>query len=215
MRTRSYVLAGAATLALTAGSLAAVAATGIPVHTNAYGMDRVAVSSCAAPASLPGQQVTVMLGDMGGRGPMTGGATGYGGMMGGAGNYGGMMGGTWSGNTMMAGRTMMLFAHPQTVSAGRVSLIAINHGTRTHELVVLPLAPGAATGARGVGSDNTVAETGGLGEASKTCGAGVGGGIRSGTAGWVTLNLQPGRYELVCNLPGHYAAGMFAELQVR
>jgi uncharacterized cupredoxin-like copper-binding protein len=30
----------------------------------------------------------------------------------------------------------------------------------------------------------------------------------------VTLTLGPGSYELVCNLPGHYAAGMHAELDV-
>ena len=31
----------------------------------------------------------------------------------------------------------------------------------------------------------------------------------------MTLTLAPGRYELICNLPGHYAAGMFTELTVR
>ena len=39
-------------------------------------------------------------------------------------------------------------------------------------------------------------------------------GIAPGAAGWVTLHLDPGRYELICNLPGHYAAGMYAELDV-
>jgi uncharacterized cupredoxin-like copper-binding protein len=34
-------------------------------------------------------------------------------------------------------------------------------------------------------------------------------------ASWVTLTLRLGRYELVCNLPGHYAIGMHAELDVR
>jgi len=33
-----------------------------------------------------------------------------------------------------------------------------------------------------------------------------------GTTGWVTLHLAPGRCELICNLPGHYARGMFTEL---
>jgi len=32
--------------------------------------------------------------------------------------------------------------------------------------------------------------------------------------GWVTVNLTPGRYELLCNLPGNYAPGMHAELDV-
>jgi hypothetical protein len=37
---------------------------------------------------------------------------------------------------------------------------------------------------------------------------------REQDVGWGTLNLTPGRYELVCNQTGHYAAGMFAELDV-
>ena len=32
---------------------------------------------------------------------------------------------------------------------------------------------------------------------------------------WTTVTLAPGRYELVCNLPGHYAAGMYTQLTVR
>jgi hypothetical protein len=44
--------------------------------------------------------------------------------------------------------------------------------------------------------------------------AGAGEGIAPVDASWVTLALKPGRYELVCNLPGHYAAGMYGELDV-
>jgi uncharacterized cupredoxin-like copper-binding protein len=29
-----------------------------------------------------------------------------------------------------------------------------------------------------------------------------------------TVTLRPGRYELLCKVPGHYAAGMHAELDV-
>lgn len=42
-----------------------------------------------------------------------------------------------------------------------------------------------------------------------TCAEGGGEGILPSTSGWVTLDLQPGRYELLCNLPGHYRAGMY------
>jgi uncharacterized cupredoxin-like copper-binding protein len=210
MRTRSYVLAGAATLALTGGSLAAVAATGMPTHRTVNGMHPVGTSTCAAPTSLHGQRVTVMLADMGGRGGMMGG--GYGPTMMGGG-YGPTMMGGWSGPTMM-GRTMMLRAFPSTVHAGEVSLVAVNHGTRTHELVVLPLRGGAAVGTRTVRADNRVSEAGSLGEASTSCGRGAGEGIRPGATSWVTVTLAPGRYELVCNLPGHYTDGMYAELDV-
>lgn len=39
-------------------------------------------------------------------------------------------------------------------------------------------------------------------------------GIDPGAIGWVTVDLPRGAYELVCNLPGHYAAGMYTELRV-
>jgi len=35
-----------------------------------------------------------------------------------------------------------------------------------------------------------------------------------GASGWVTVTLAPGQYELVCNLAGHYTAGMYAQLTV-
>ena len=186
MRGRASLAAGAAVVALAAGSVAAVAATR-GVHTSVYGMHAgTANTTCAAPA-LSGQPVTVMLSDMPGASMMGGG--------------------------MMSGR-MMPRTVPATVSAGTVSLIAVNHGTRTHELVVLPLAADTAAGQRAVRSDRTVDESGSLGEASRSCGPAAGYGIRVGSAGWVTLRLQPGRYELLCNLTGHYAAGMYAELDV-
>ncbi len=31
----------------------------------------------------------------------------------------------------------------------------------------------------------------------------------------LTLNLKPGHYALICNLPGHDAAGMYTNFQVR
>ena len=46
------------------------------------------------------------------------------------------------------------------------------------------------------------------------CAEGAGQGILPGTSGWVSITLEPGRYELVCNLPGHYAAGMYTQLTV-
>jgi uncharacterized cupredoxin-like copper-binding protein len=145
--------------------------------------------TCTPPASLPGSVVRVALADMG----MTR-----------------MMGGD-----APTGARMMLHATPTVVSAGQVSFVAQNMGWRTHELVVLPLADGAGAGQRTPGADGKVDESGSLGEASSTCAGGSGEGIASGTAGWVTLNLAPGRYELVCNLKNHYADGMHQELDAR
>jgi uncharacterized cupredoxin-like copper-binding protein len=109
---------------------------------------------------------------------------------------------------------MRLTVKPAKVTAGTVSLRASNTGTLAHEVVVLPLATGQPIGKQPVGADSRVTETASIGEASHNCGAGEGGGIAPGSTGWTTLTLQPGRYELICNFPGHYAAGMRAELDI-
>jgi uncharacterized cupredoxin-like copper-binding protein len=141
---------------------------------------------CSAPA-LPGTVVDVELANMGGSR-----------MMG-----GGMMGGT-----------MRVVVNRQDVNAGTVSFRVANVGSLVHELVVLPLASRDRVGSRSVRSDGKVSEAGSVGEASNTCGTGAGDGIDTGALGWVTLNLPRGDYELVCNLPGHYASGMYTELRV-
>ena len=144
--------------------------------------------TCSAPRSLPGRIVNVTLADMG----MTQ-----------------MMGGT-----APLGAHMMLRISPANVPAGQISLVASNMGWRTHELVILPLAAGAAAGQRAPGGDGKVADAGSLGEASHSCANGAGDGITSGSVGWTTLTLPPGRYELVCNLSNHYADGMYEQLAV-
>jgi uncharacterized cupredoxin-like copper-binding protein len=144
-------------------------------------------SACTIP-SLPGQSVDVILSDMSG------------GMM-----AGGLMGGT---------RHMMNVAvGPSTVASGDVSFRVRNEGMMVHELVILPLPPDGA-GTRPVNPDGRVGEKGNVGEASTSCGEGPGDGIAPGAAGWVTVHLATGRYELICNEPGHYAMGMFTSLRV-
>lgn len=157
--------------------------------------------TCAAPA-LPGTVVDVTLTDMGA-------------MMG-----PGMMGSVWNGYGWPRMHMMRIVADPATVPAGRVSLRAFNAGRLNHEVVVLPLQQGQFPGQRFIGSDGTVDEVGSLGEASRTCGPdegdgdSTGDGIAPGATGWTTVNLPPGRYELICNIRGHYGAGMYSELDV-
>ncbi len=171
--------------------------------------------SCAAPA-LPGTVVDVTLTDMGGMmGP---------GMMGPGRNGPNAQGWNayqWPRMGMMGMMGMMrIFPNPATVPAGQVSFRALNTGWLNHELVVLPLAQGQFPGQRVVGPDGKVDEAGSLGEASRTCGADKGDeesgnyGIAPGTTGWTTVTLPPGRYELICNIAGHYGAGMYAALDV-
>jgi uncharacterized cupredoxin-like copper-binding protein len=147
-----------------------------------------AALTCSAPSSLSAATVRVELGDMG----MT----------------------QTMGGTAPMGAQMRLQTTPATEPAGPISLVVSNVGWRTHELVILPLAASAAVGQRVPGPDGKVAETGSVGEASSSCGSGAGTGLTSGSVGWVTVTLTPGRYELLCNLPNHYADGMHAELTI-
>ncbi|HUW79196.1 MAG TPA: sulfocyanin-like copper-binding protein [Candidatus Nanopelagicaceae bacterium] len=115
---------------------------------------------------------------------------------------------------MMFSGPMRLSTDQTTVSSGTVSFLATNYGSRTHELVILPLSNSQIAGDRPVGGDGKIDEAGSLGEASNTCGDGAGEGIAPGASSWVTVTLAPGRYEVLCNLRGHYAAGMYSELTV-
>ncbi|MHB8273206.1 MAG: sulfocyanin-like copper-binding protein [Dermatophilaceae bacterium] len=152
-------------------------------------------SSRAAP-KLPGTVVNVALTNMGG--PMMA-------------QSNGMMG---QGSGRMNGGGMRLSADHATAPHGTVSFLVSNSGSINHEMVVLPLLSSRAVGARPIGGGARIDEAGSLGEASKTGGAGAGEGIVPGASGWVTVTLAPGQYELVCNLAGHYAAGMYTQLTV-
>ncbi len=100
---------------------------------------------------------------------------------------------------------MAIRVDPPIVAAGSLTFAVKNAGTVTHELVVLksdlsedklpadPAAPGK------------VKEDGSLGEA---------GDLAPGATGEVTLTLSPGHYVLICNEPGHYAAGMHTTFTV-
>jgi uncharacterized cupredoxin-like copper-binding protein len=143
---------------------------------------------CSAPRALPSPIVTVTLADM---------------------SMSRMMGGT-----APLGAHMMLRAAPTTVPAGQVSFVAQNMGWRTHELVILPLRKESQAGQRVPDTAGKIGESGSLGEVSARCAAGSGDGIPARAVGWTTLTLTPGRYELVCNLPNHYANGMRQELDV-
>jgi len=122
---------------------------------------------------------------------------------------------TDAGGVMMSQAPMRatLVATPTSVPAGRVSFIVANTGALVHELVVLPLPPDGP-GTRPVDADGKIDESQSLGEASRSCAAGTGDGIAPGSTGWTTMILKPGRYELVCDMPWHYAAGMFDVLTV-
>ena len=147
-----------------------------------------AESSCTTP-NLSGTVVNVVLTNMGG--PMMG-----------------------QGIGMMTGGAMRLRTDHATVARGAISFLVTNFGSISHEMVILPLPESQIVGTRPIGGDGQIDEVGSLSEASNSCGEGSGEGIVRGASSWVTVTLAPGRYELVCNLPGHYAAGMYSQLTV-
>lgn len=178
---------GRAQLALAALAVAGLTGVSALVLGGPTGSSPAAAApGCSAP-DVPGTVVTVTATDMGGRA-----------MMGGAVMPGGMR--------LTLDRTSVL--------AGVVSIVVVDTGALAHETVVLPLPAGSAVATRTVGGDGTVEEADSLAEASSSCGAGSGSGIAPGASGWVTATLPAGTYELVCNLPGHYAAGMHVVLTV-
>jgi uncharacterized cupredoxin-like copper-binding protein len=86
-----------------------------------------------------------------------------------------------------------------TVEAGPVTFTLTNSSTmgKEHEMVVLKT--DTPFDQLEVGADDRVSEADSVGEISE---------IKPGTTGTVTLDLAPGKYVLVCNLPKHYAQGM-------
>jgi uncharacterized cupredoxin-like copper-binding protein len=121
-----------------------------------------------------------------------------------------------AGNSMMGRSPMMvtLQTQPSTVSAGQDSFVVRNRGALAHEMVILPM-PADGPGTRPTGADGKIDESQSVGEASKSCSSETGDGIAPGSTSWTTVTLAPGRYELVCNEPWHYSAGMFDVLTVK
>jgi uncharacterized cupredoxin-like copper-binding protein len=85
---------------------------------------------------------------------------------------------------------MWVKADKTTVKAGEVSFAVTNEGATTHGLAIAP---------------TPIKQSGGMLDAAALVGAGDE--LGAGANGNVTADLKPGSYELVCFLPGHYAAG--------
>jgi uncharacterized cupredoxin-like copper-binding protein len=104
-------------------------------------------------------------------------------------------------------RDFQLAVTPNHVQAGNVVLVLRNHGPDTHELFVvrsrsrsrLPLRRDGLTVDERALSAVTVASLDGAGPGSDQR---------------VRVHLAHGRYELLCNMAGHFMAGMHGELVV-
>lgn len=97
---------------------------------------------------------------------------------------------------------LSLVVTPTSVSAGKTTFVVTNRGEMVHEMVVVPAPDGAAALKEADGSAN---EAGSLGEAAD---------LEPGATARMTVTLPAGRYVLLCNLPGHFAGGMWADLTV-
>jgi uncharacterized cupredoxin-like copper-binding protein len=102
-------------------------------------------------------------------------------------------------------RDFQISAKPSHLAAGSVRLFLRNEGPETHELILvrsrsrLPLRPDGMTVDEQRLDSLTVASIDGTGP---------------GREASVQLHLARGRYELFCNMAGHFMAGMHAELVV-
>lgn len=91
---------------------------------------------------------------------------------------------------------------PTSKSAGKVTFAVANKGGLVHEMVVVP-APNGAAGLKQ--PDGTASETGAKGEVAD---------LAPGKTARLTVSLPAGKYVLLCNLPGHFASGMYADFTV-
>ena len=91
-----------------------------------------------------------------------------------------------------------------TAAAGDVTFDITNDGKQVHEIVVIKTDKKAAD-LGPADAEGKVSETGSQGET---------GDMEAGTSKTLTLKLDKGHYALICNIPGHYAAGMYADLTV-
>ena len=89
-----------------------------------------------------------------------------------------------------------------SVPAGPTTFNVTNDGTMTHELVVLQ-------------TDKTIKQlTQPDGRADETNNIKETGDIPAGKSKSITVDLKPGHYWLICNIPGHFAGGMYSEFTV-
>jgi len=92
---------------------------------------------------------------------------------------------------------------PASVQAGPTTIVFKNQGTMVHEVVVLKTDTPADK--LKVDANHEVSEDASVGEDSET---------KPGRTKSTTINLEPGKYVLVCNIERHYEKGMFTAFTV-
>ena len=93
-----------------------------------------------------------------------------------------------------------------TAAAGDVTFTVTNEGTIGHEFLVVKT--DIAVGGIPLDGDHFAEPTDGIEVINEI------GEFAKGTTETLTVNLTPGTYQLVCNLPDHYEAGMSISFKV-
>ena len=99
--------------------------------------------------------------------------------------------------------TMSMTVDPVSAPRGKVKFVVQNQGTELHEMVVIKT--DTPYDQLEVNSKDKVSEKGSVGEISS---------IGKGKTKSKTFKLEAGQYALVCNIAGHYTAGMRAAFTV-
>jgi uncharacterized cupredoxin-like copper-binding protein len=85
-----------------------------------------------------------------------------------------------------------------SAKAGKVTFNVTNQGQTMHAFAIVP-APAKASG--GLVDESTFIASGSE--------------LAAGASGAVSADLKPGTYELICHVPGHYAAGQKMTFEVK
>ena len=109
------------------------------------------------------------------------------------------------GDTKGTDGPMTMTTSATSAPAGKVTFVVKNTGTVDHEVVVLKT--DTPYDQLQVGSDDKVSEDTNVGETGEPD-------LKPGDSRSFTLDLQAGKYVLVCNIAKHYAMGMRAPFTV-
>jgi hypothetical protein len=99
-----------------------------------------------------------------------------------------------------------VFPATQGAPVGKVRFVVTNVGKVTHEFVVIKTTKPAGNLLGGDHGPNRADESNAIAEIGE---------IPPGQARTLTLKLARSHYALICNLPGHYKTGQFADFYVR
>jgi uncharacterized cupredoxin-like copper-binding protein len=120
-------------------------------------------------------------------------------------------------STAAAGGTVSVSLNQWTITptatavpAGSVTFDVANDGTVTHEFVVLQTDTPAAE----IPIESFEGEQDRIDEDTAGTNVGETGDMEAGATQTLTLDLAPGHYVFVCNLPGHYGQGMHTDFTV-